>query len=693
MPSSLALLPFPSGPDPITPTTHLPDNCTPSDKKQLPLPQQQQQQQIPQSLNQRWTAPWRAGLPTPPSDMMNGVAYNTFLPLPATNTASSVNPSSSSGSYYGGSYSGKRNGTTSLHPYSRYPSQSRANSSYDPVPSSSSRTVPSASKPQSYLHTSSSSSSSAKIVPSESATQRKSSSQSVPSYLQIPSSISDGKENLAEFAAQMTCLFWFESTAKLNGIEKCVDPSPTLVPEVSPASGFQKWVTTVLSTTQVSQNVILLALMFIYRLKKFNSGVKGKSGSEFRLLTIALMLGNKFLDDNTYTNKTWAEVSGIPVQEIHIMEVEFLSNVRYNLFASASEWSEWHGKLRRFFEFYRTASLVPEDGEQLAPITPSLRISPSLGATPPLPSLSPSSKLPSPPGSEVLRPLSNWNIPPVNQHTSSASYATSLPRMGNEIPPPVNPRKRSREEPTEEHPTKRIAMPNSTTLPPSSALPSMTTLPPVLTPTSVPSTHVPPMRPMSQQLPRPNIPTTSSGGSSSNNNLTPNVPTISHQPAAPVSLRPMSSTSYNNPPAPSTWVQQMPPVTTTVPSVSNGIYTTPVSLPDPSRHTGSFSSTLSPALPAYSAANTPIHLSPSFWLANRYSPYRPVRSVNTLLIPPPSASLQQHRSVPYHHMHYQPLGKSMSERRTGLVPYIQQETWPQGPISQPIFNPTTNYST
>ena len=91
----------------------------------------------------------------------------------------------------------------------------------------------------------------------------------------------------------MTCLFWFETTAKLNAIENNLDSVPTLTPEVSPALGFQKWVTTVLSTTQVSQNVVLLALMFIYRLKKFNSAVKGKSGSEFRLLTIALMLGNK----------------------------------------------------------------------------------------------------------------------------------------------------------------------------------------------------------------------------------------------------------------------------------------------------------------------------------------------------------------------------------------------------------------
>lgn len=43
----------------------------------------------------------------------------------------------------------------------------------------------------------------------------------------------------------------------------------------------------------MTQNVILLALLFIYRLKKQNPSVKGKLGSEYRLLTVALMLGNK----------------------------------------------------------------------------------------------------------------------------------------------------------------------------------------------------------------------------------------------------------------------------------------------------------------------------------------------------------------------------------------------------------------
>jgi hypothetical protein len=65
------------------------------------------------------------------------------------------------------------------------------------------------------------------------------------------------------------------------------------VRDAIPTTPFRKWVVTILSTTQVTQNVILLALLFIYRLKTLNPTVKGKAGSEYRLLTVALMLGNK----------------------------------------------------------------------------------------------------------------------------------------------------------------------------------------------------------------------------------------------------------------------------------------------------------------------------------------------------------------------------------------------------------------
>lgn len=96
----------------------------------------------------------------------------------------------------------------------------------------------------------------------------------------------------------MTCLFWFESVDELKQAESIRSrpsnaPIPRLPVLAKPYDQFRKWVYNVLATTQVTQNVILLALLFIYRLKMSTPQIKGRAGSEFRLLTVALMLGNK----------------------------------------------------------------------------------------------------------------------------------------------------------------------------------------------------------------------------------------------------------------------------------------------------------------------------------------------------------------------------------------------------------------
>ncbi|KAJ9239189.1 hypothetical protein DTO169E5_4479 [Paecilomyces variotii] len=604
-----------------------------------------------------WPVPLRDGLPTPPGDM-TGVAYNT--------TATSSD------------HVGKSCGL----PISKYPSLSSMSQSN--LDSRSGATRVPASKVRSQAPSSQNGSA------SETTEQKKSSNGSIASYLQIPSSINDSKGSLAEFAAQITCLFWFEKTTKLKAIEDRMAVSYSLVPEAIPTIGFQKWVTTILSTTQVSQNVILLALLFIYRLKKFNPGVRGKKGSEFRLMTIALMMGNKFLDDNTYTNKTWAEVSGISVDEIHIMEVEFLSNVRYNLFVSKEEWTQWHVKLDLFSDYFNKASRMPAENE-LTATTPVLQLSPSLVPTSNgrnVPS-SPASKLPSPPVTGHFPVQPSWN-PSFN----GLPYPSrSPPRQVPETESRPASRKRNWDDQLEGHPAKKIAVSNnypthmSNLAPVSMAPVSMptgaTTLPPVLMPTSMPPTTVPSMSASVPRLPRPDIPLTSAS-------MGTNAPLpISQVPQLPLpGGRPMSSV-YN---PPTTWTQQLPAPTSVAPP--SGIYNGPISLPDPGRRQSPFtlpSGTVSPALSAYSVHNPQTHLSPSFFLTNRNSPYRPVRAVNTLLIPPPSASLHHPRTLSFDQMRYQPIGKTPSERKTGVLPYLQHEAWPQGPIAQPNFLAGHNY--
>lgn len=392
--------------------------------------------------------------------------------------------------------------------------------------------------------------------------------------------------------------------------------------------------------------MVILALLFIYRLKTINPGVKGKPGSEYRLLTVALMLGNKFLDDNTYTNKTWADVSGISVQEVHIMEVEFLSNMKYNLFTSAEEWGEWHATLGKFGTFFERASRAPLEASSraLGPPTPTLRVPPNL---------------PSPPHSTQASPPYLNGFSP-NNANSFSNTPTLLPQISSAAVSPIGPlpelnlrpgsRKRSyddqAQEPAPKRPLRNFAptetQPAYTSVPQQSALTQ-----PASQPTSVPP-MLPPLPNLSvPQLPPPNT---------RSNSLVYPPPMQWSQPSS-------------MPPA---------PAATLPPAIS-----IPQSQPAPSGP----SRQLSP-LPTDSSASSPLHpsfgpgapkqnrLSPSFYLSQRSSPYRPVRTVNTLLVPPPSSSISQPPRLGFDQMQYQPLGRPSNERRAGPLPYMNHDAWP-----------------
>ncbi|KAM7185817.1 Cyclin domain containing protein [Naviculisporaceae sp. PSN 640] len=528
--------------------------------------------------------------------------------------------------------------------------------------------------------------------------------------LRIPKCISPEGGNLADFVADLTALFWFESIKVLETAENFRSLAPTTPVRRIPAASqnFHKWVHQVLSTTQVTQNVILLALMFIYRLKNATRTVKGRPGSEYRLLTVALMLGNKFLDDNTYTNKTWADVSGISVGEIHVMEVEFLSNMRYSLLASKEQWEEWLVKLAQFYEYMQRAQRSPSPSPLLIP-SPTARasdaVSPASSATLQLtPSLRP-----------VQHPV--YNFSPTATSFSSATSGHSWDSASNTLSPltlrpevqPSLSRKRSfpEDDPTEP-PAKRMSrlVPQLPSQQPQYAAPA----------------HQLPSQAPRQQAPVPPVqsrpPVTASSDYTrlSVPNLTLNTShnvtvTTAAQPYTGVAYAPPQASPLSLPPlVPGVRAMStvFPPVTTTsyapqsvtascsamsgpgIPSIAP--VTTPVTAFPPASY-GTPTKRLSPqssftpgghyaasspltesfprhALGTSSGVHTPISNSPSIYLQQRNSPYRPVRHVNTLLYPPPSSFLQQYHlvnSVPPNQMHYQPLGRR-NEVRTGILP-------------------------
>jgi len=533
--------------------------------------------------------------------------------------------------------------------------------------------------------------------------------------MSIPERISTRGGNISDFMAEVAALFWFESTKLLEKVEKMqrLAPSPPVQP-LSPTAvasqHFKKWVSTVLTTTQVTQNVVILALLYIHRLKKANPTVKGRPGSEYRLLTVALMLGNKFLDDNTYTNKTWADVSGISVNEIHVMEVEFLSNMRYSLLVSAEEWEQWLDKLTTFWSYLELAqqTVSPAPSPLLIP-SPTHRgfvsplQSPSVPLTPGLPSTTHSFTLQSPNLGPLTNGAQNW---PASYAGSNAASPLALK------PEPHSYRKRAfPDEDSAEPPAKRASrIPVGQGQLPSQApvqyhstasqqqqfgLPHPGSVPPAQ-PRTVPGPYQD--RP---QVPSLTLNTSQAADMPVTQAQSYGAPSYAPQ-QAPLSLPPLASGVRA--------MAMVYPTTTYTSSQSTpatcGVVTPTMSFPP--MNYGTPTKRLSPqsALAAYpgssplvmgtpmgngtaSGLHTPISHSPSIYLQQRNSPYKPVRHVNTLLYPPPSAFLQQYHlpnPVLPNQMHYQPLGKR-NEYRTGIVPEFLDSIHRLGPAQLAAATP------
>lgn len=99
-------------------------------------------------------------------------------------------------------------------------------------------------------------------------------------------------------------------------------------PETVPTPQFRKYVSQILSSTRLPSSTIMLGLFYLSsRMKQLNESgqASSSSGTVYRMLTTALLLGSKFLDDNTFQNRSWAEVSSIPVHELNSMELIWLT--------------------------------------------------------------------------------------------------------------------------------------------------------------------------------------------------------------------------------------------------------------------------------------------------------------------------------------------------------------------------------
>jgi hypothetical protein len=136
---------------------------------------------------------------------------------------------------------------------------------------------------------------------------------------------------MAEFVANVSCNF-------IN------------IPKPWPA--LTLFVEKVLNQTRLPSSTVVLAITYLSKRLTFETPMFGTdldaplipSIKLFEYLTTALILANKFLDDNTFTNTSWADISGIPRRELNVSERDWLKKTGYSLHVNPLEqkgWSTW----------------------------------------------------------------------------------------------------------------------------------------------------------------------------------------------------------------------------------------------------------------------------------------------------------------------------------------------------------------
>ncbi|KAI0126131.1 hypothetical protein BJ170DRAFT_583837 [Xylariales sp. AK1849] len=157
-----------------------------------------------------------------------------------------------------------------------------------------------------------------------------------------------------------------------------------VLPNATVTGAFRKFVSQVLTSTRLPSTTILLGLNYLAkRVNTLNAqgNFKITEGQVWRMLTVSLLLASKFLDDNTFQNRSWSEVSGIAVRELNTMESEWLCHIDWTLYVNLDKsgdynawlnnWKDWQANKAR--EQLAQKQQQAAARERLAPLVTTIR--------------------------------------------------------------------------------------------------------------------------------------------------------------------------------------------------------------------------------------------------------------------------------------------------------------------------------
>lgn len=136
---------------------------------------------------------------------------------------------------------------------------------------------------------------------------------------------------------------------------------------------FRKWVHQVLSATRLPSATILLSLHYLNeRVAHFPETVSTSENQIYRLLAVALILGSKFLDDNTFINRSWSDVTAIKVTELNQLEMKWLQLLDWHLHVDLKVETGLQAWLDAWEDYDKKSAVAKQQSARLSPLDTNL---------------------------------------------------------------------------------------------------------------------------------------------------------------------------------------------------------------------------------------------------------------------------------------------------------------------------------
>lgn len=106
---------------------------------------------------------------------------------------------------------------------------------------------------------------------------------------------------------------------------------------------FKAFASQVLSATRLPKATVVLSLVYLSkRWAMADLEAEKSSGYIYRMSVVSLLLANKFHDDNTFTNRSWSQATGIAVGELTTLEADWLQKIAWSLHLDQQDLKGWH---------------------------------------------------------------------------------------------------------------------------------------------------------------------------------------------------------------------------------------------------------------------------------------------------------------------------------------------------------------